>query len=105
MNVAWVNAGVLGLSAYATQVSKQENPAVQSMSTGTLYAGIMYGAFENENLLRTAIIGTACSYVAQTLTAHTDTASQPHDEDGKQDRGYSTDYPHFLSPLGKTETS
>lgn len=101
MNVVLVNAGVLGLSSYATQVSHQDNnPAMKAISTGTLYSGIMYGAFANEQVVRDAMIGTACSYTAELLTGLTSTytASPPHDKDGKQGIGYSTAHPQQLFP-------
>jgi hypothetical protein len=64
-----VVSAVLGLSALAVEHAPLpgDNPAVRSLTTGSVFAGGMYLGLGNESVLTYAVLGTLTTYAAEVL--------------------------------------
>ena len=63
-----VVASVLGASALAVENGPVDNnTAVRSLTTGSVFAGAMYVGFENDNFITHAVLGTLSAYASEIL--------------------------------------
>jgi hypothetical protein len=74
-------SSLLGASAYATSMSEIDNPAMRALTTGSLFAGIMYFGFNTRRPLLYATLGTVASYTAEIITAKNPPAEEQEDGD------------------------
>jgi hypothetical protein len=67
-SVQLTTSAALGASAYIAQYTEQDNAAVKALTTGSLFAGVMYFGFGSSDVVTYGVLGTAASYLADIVT-------------------------------------
>jgi len=64
IDVQLQTAAVLGASKLLVDHAIQEDPVARAVATGTLFAGSMWGVFDDQSWFRWLALGTAASYIS-----------------------------------------
>ena len=60
-------AGVLGASKLLVEQVVSPDPIMRAVATGSVFAGGMYGLFDDKSWMRWVALGTAASYIADVV--------------------------------------